>query len=274
MRVSISWKKVGGSARQGDGPSDYQYAASDCADYGAQHGLNWCSTDQYFGAAAREAGVVTTPTIFGSPPEHAPQPDCAYHTNGALKICRPKDSSLDEWTVFVAQFVLRYGRDGDYWNQVGLGGGQYNVRVVEIWNEPNLAGFWDDDPGDPWPDSSEYIKVLSAAADGRDFVANAKPLTQLAAPSFTLAGGDNNNNGRRDYDEWMHRFSNQFPHKRYEGVSLHPYGATVAAARSRIDYVRSELPNKQMRLTESGLGSRLPERHTRPLVGPREPGLQ
>lgn len=55
---------------------------------------------------------------------------------------RPAHEHLDQWLEYVRRVVQRYGDRIRYW---------------EVWNEPNLEGFWRDKP-----DPRDYVKLLKA----------------------------------------------------------------------------------------------------------------
>lgn len=239
-RINLSWISVYGTS---DGHADTTQpgAASDCATYGGgATGSNtfWCAMDSYVDRIA-DQGLRINPVLYGAP--------SVYRAPGETRVASTA-AAQSAWTGFVALAISRYGQDGSYWNLTGRGGGAFDMTGFEVWNEPNLAQFWDNNASDSaTTDADEYIQLLNAAADGRDYVASAKPKTMLVAPSWTPAGGTL-------ADQWLNRFANAGPHGRYERVSVHPYGISAATVRNKLQQVRTTLPVKKMWATEQGFG--------------------
>jgi hypothetical protein len=69
---------------------------------------------------------------------------------GAPRLCQstdgcrypPADDMLAQWAQFVAQVAQRFPQ----------------AAAIEIWNEPNLKGFWK-----PYPDPARYARLVSAS---------------------------------------------------------------------------------------------------------------
>jgi hypothetical protein len=57
----------------------------------------------------------------------------------SVRWAHPAHEHLDEWAGFVQMVVTRYGK---------------RLPVVEVWNEPNLSGFWKD------PNPTNYLALL------------------------------------------------------------------------------------------------------------------
>ena len=175
-------------------------------------------------------------------------------------MCRPKASSLDEWQVFVAEAIRRYGKNGDFWNQSDnpyAQAGAFDVKAFEVWNEPNLAQFWDgttepqvDAATEPERDAREYVDLLDAANVGRNvvYVYAHKPKTPLLAPSWTRSSPAS------EADRWLTTFGQGADPASYNSQSIHPYGS-ITQTREKIGIMRAKLPAKPMWITEHGFGA-------------------
>jgi polysaccharide biosynthesis protein PslG len=113
---------------------------------------NWSYYDDYVGRLAA-AGLRPEPLLLGVPGWLPPRP--------------PLYSSLARrsWQSFIAELAGRYGRNGLFWRQHPTL--PYLPMVDwEVWNEPNLAGYWG---GRPSP--RQYVRLLrltGAALRGAD----------------------------------------------------------------------------------------------------------
>jgi hypothetical protein len=98
---------------------------------------NWSRLDNL----AREAalnGVALQPVLINMP----------------LEVYTPPktDTERIRFGEFAAAAVGRYGPDGSFWPECGCP--KLPAAVWEVWNEPNLAPFWD------FPDPAEYGALL------------------------------------------------------------------------------------------------------------------
>jgi polysaccharide biosynthesis protein PslG len=128
--------------------------------------IGWSRLDNLARIAAQN-GVTLQPVLINMPGEaYAP----------------PKTSTeRARFGEFAAAAVRRYGPNGTFWNTCGCP--QRPIRVWEVWNEPNLAPFWD------LPNPAEYGALLSST---RSALRNADPTARvlfggLAYPSSLSA---------------------------------------------------------------------------------------
>ncbi len=82
------------------------------------------------------AGIQPSPLLFGVPGWISPNP--------AHPPIYTQDER-DRWTAFVHDLAARYGRGGEFW-RLHPELPQLPLVDWEIWNEPNLSGFWDGRP--------------------------------------------------------------------------------------------------------------------------------
>ena len=108
---------------------------------------NFTGTDQIVASAAAR-GMSVLPTVIG-----APSWDAGPRT--ALGLARPRENQPYGW--YFSTLIGRYGPDGSFWAEhPGLP--RRPIRMWEVWNEPNLSGFW---PTRPWAPS--YVALLRVA---------------------------------------------------------------------------------------------------------------
>lgn len=127
---------------------------------------NWSGLDNLARAAAVN-GVTLQPVLINMP----------------LEVYTPPktDSERARFAEFAAAAVGRYGPDGSFWTECGCP--KLPVRIWEVWNEPNIAPFWD------LPNAAQYGALLRAT---RSALRGADPGARvlfggLAYPSSTSA---------------------------------------------------------------------------------------
>ncbi len=126
---------------------------------------------------------------------------------------------------FAASVAQRYGRGGSFW----LAHPELSpqpLRAYQVWNEPNLFGFWDERP-----DPRAYLRLVAAtgaaidAVDGRATIVLAGmaestrgvPVAQYLAQLYALPGA----------------------RRRFDAVAVHPYARTSGAAIAGVRRVRA-----------------------------------
>jgi hypothetical protein len=145
------------------------------------------------------------------------------------------------WENYVYQTVARY---------------KGHIHQWEIWNEPDLQGFWGGTP-------DQYAQLLASAYAA---VKRADPTAQVLCCALSLGGSPGKLN-----EDFFHEILTDpvYPAVHYLDIaSFHHYGSKAEAQR-RMDYVRAELASfgaadRPIYVTEVGYGSdpasqRLPE---------------
>ena len=136
---------------------------------GASHSYSWIFYDRWVERLAHN-GLTWLP-IASSPPAWA------RSLEGTLANCGtrsdPELTRAGDYGAFVKALVQRYGRNGSFWAQrPSL---PYRpIKSVELFNEPNWAGFWCPDL-----DPATYAWYAAAGADG----------AHAADPNVTVSGG-------------------------------------------------------------------------------------
>lgn len=107
---------------------------------------NWSYADLTIGTAAKHGLRVLM--LADTSPQWA---------SGSTNPWAPPQNAAD-YANFITQIVKRYGTNGTYWTA--------NPTVpklvpagIEVWNEPNISGFW----GGKTPDPVKYAAMLKAA---------------------------------------------------------------------------------------------------------------
>ncbi len=104
---------------------------------------NWSQIDRLAKGAAQN-GIRLQPILFRAA-QRLPDPPLS-------------PSELRDWSKFVAAAVHRYGNDGQFWLLNPLLP-KLPVAAWQVWNEPNLRYFWDDQPN-----SAAYANLLADSA--------------------------------------------------------------------------------------------------------------
>ena len=104
-------------------------------------------------ATAAEHHVQLLPILLAVPAWSSSAPEALKTQYGNLSPVdhyRPND--IQDWLHYVQNVVERYDGDG-----VDDAPGSPRINYWEVWNEPNIAFFWQ-----PKPDAAEYFALLSA----------------------------------------------------------------------------------------------------------------
>ena len=143
-------------------------------------GFDWRNTEKVRGSytwsrdgivsAFRAEGMQVLGVLAYSP-SWAVDPACHAAYGGK---CAPTDPA--DFARFAAAAAERYDGDG-----IADAPGSPVVHAWEIWNEPNLAGFWR-----PSPDPAAYTRLLAAATKA---VRAAAPSATVVSAGLSPAGG-------------------------------------------------------------------------------------
>jgi hypothetical protein len=173
-----SWKKVPAGDK-----SEFENVGGIPTRFGA--------TDRIVGLAAQR-GLTVLPVIVD-----APKLDGVHYKSSIVDIPR-KDGP---YAAFVGALVRRYGSNGTFWRGHAP---KVPVRMWQIWNEPNIIGFWPPQPFEP-----RYIGLLRAS---RAAIKAADPGAKVV-----LAGLPN--------FSWLHlqKLYKLGARKLFDVVAIHPY---------------------------------------------------
>jgi polysaccharide biosynthesis protein PslG len=162
---------------------------------------DWSYYDAYIGGFAA-AGVQVQPLLLGEPTwtPHFPRPPIF----GSLASA--------SWQSFLTELAARYGRNGLFWRQHPE---LPYVPLVdwELWNEPNLAGYWG---GRPSP--RQYVRFLRLTGTA----------IRAADPQARIGIGGIFPPPRANYGISLQEFLNGIykvhgGRDAFDAVSIHPY---------------------------------------------------
>ena len=164
--------------------------------------VGWTRLDRLAGAAAQR-GVTLQPVLINMPGE----------------IYTPPKTGTDRarFAAFAKAAVRRYGPNGSFWGSCGCP--KRPVKVWEVWNEPNLAPFWDA------PNPAQYGALLSST---RAALRNADPTARvlfggLAYPSSLSAT-------RLEPNAFLRDTILAVGANRFDALALHNYRPDAARA--------------------------------------------
>jgi hypothetical protein len=180
-------------------------------------GYNWTAPDFEIAGAASN-GMRPFPFVYGTP-----------RFAGATAETPPLGSAAArrEWKRFLTAAVTRYGPHGELW-ELNPSLPYRPVRAWQIGNEPNATFFWD---GKPSPRKYATLLRLSSKA--------IKEVDRRA--QIVLGGMYGFPNGRasiylRDFLKRLYRVRSI--RRRFDGVAIHPYGASMRLTRYQIEAAR------------------------------------
>lgn len=165
----------------------------------------WGAHDRVVQAAGRHQLKVMATLAYV--PTWSQNQQCAVLTPpGPLRQkCSPSDN--EDFARFARAAVIRYGRQG--------------VHTWEIWNEPNLTGYWRTvtRPGTIYVDPAAYARTATAAAiELRNHDPEAFIITGGLAPMFD----SNNPRGMRQSD-YLRQLLPRLDPTLFDAVGIHPY---------------------------------------------------
>jgi hypothetical protein len=147
--------------------------------------------DQIVGLAA-ERGLTLLPVILD-----APAWDGVHFKSSIVDIPR-KDAP---YARFVGALVRRYGPTGTFWQDHSP---KVPIRMWQIWNEPNIIGFWPPQPFEP-----RYIGLLRATRAAIKAVDPGAKVVLAGLPNFS----------------WLHvqKLYSLGARNLFDVVAIHPY---------------------------------------------------
>jgi hypothetical protein len=143
--------------------------------------------------AAARAGLRVLPVINETPTWAATNP-----FNAAEPPTDPKD-----YATFLGALVRRYGPRGYFWTLYPRLRPR-PIRSWQIWNEPNLTGFWD---ANPW--APPYVRLLREASRA---LKRADPRARVIAAGLT----------NRAWDD-LERLYRAGAKRWFDAAAIHPY---------------------------------------------------
>lgn len=151
-------------------------------------------------AATNKAGINVLP-IIGYTPTWARLPTCSKSDK-----CAPRD--YEKFATFAKAASSRYAKQG--------------IHTWEIWNEPNLAGFWE-----PAPTAAGYTELLMLSSVA---IKSADP--RAVVISGSLAPVDNQPGSVPSLD-FLNGMYNSGAKDYFDAVGYHPYSYPVTPSQIR-----------------------------------------
>jgi polysaccharide biosynthesis protein PslG len=166
---------------------------------------DWRDTDRLIGAAA-QAGLTLLPDLYSVPKWLDRDPsDPPIHSARARAA----------WQQLLTDYAARYGTNGTFWAanpQIP----RHPITTWEIWNEPNLGGFFG---GKPNPKGyARLLKVSSAGLKAGD------PAAQVLTAGFFPVHTIKHTVSMRDYLNAFYRIHGVTDY--FDAIGLHPYWRT------------------------------------------------
>jgi polysaccharide biosynthesis protein PslG len=209
---------------------------------------DWSSVDPIVGGAARN-GVEILPFFFGTP-------QWAAQLDG--RNCQPvkcgtfapkKKAALEAWETYLGAVVDRYGPNGTFWTD-NPSIPKLPFRTYQIWNEMNSTTFFK-----PKASAKHYAKLLSASADA---IRPKDPSADIVLGGMAELAGSKKAIDASDYLRSLYRVRGV--EKDFDGVAIHPYGASVRKVGDQIELFRKVMKQSGdagagLWVTEIGAGS-------------------
>ena len=148
--------------------------------------------DQIVGLAAQRR-LTVLPVVL-----NAPKWD-GVHFKGISIVDIPRTDA--PYARFVGALVRRYGSRGSFWRDHAP---KVPIRMWQIWNEPNIIGFWPPQPFEP-----RYIGLLRAARAAVEAADPSAKVVLAGLPNFS----------------WLHvqKLYKLGARKLFDVVAIHPY---------------------------------------------------
>ncbi len=164
---------------------------------------DWTYYDDYVGRLAA-SGIQAQPLLLGEPAwiPRFPRPP-VYTAVGR-----------SSWRSFVAELAARYGRNGVFWKQHPTL--PYLPMVDwEVWNEPNLSGFWG-----ARPNPRRYVRFLRLTGAG---VGSADPQARIGIGGIFPPPRAKFGVSLRTFMRGVYRVHGS--RSAFDAVSIHPYAS-------------------------------------------------
>jgi hypothetical protein len=157
-------------------------------------------------AMAASAGVTLVPDLYGTPSWLAHNPNSPpIHTS----------AERSAWRSLLSDYARRYGTNGSFW-LIHPEIPRHPITTWEIWNEPNLGGFFGGRPN-----ARAYAKLLKVSAEGlRAGDPAAQVLTGGLFPIHTIRSTVS----MASYLKALYRVHGVTNY--FDAVGLHPYSST------------------------------------------------
>lgn len=211
-------------------------------------GYDFSSIDPLVANAASN-GITVLPFLYGSPSWVAEGLENRSCGGDCAAIAPTKKESLAAWADFVTATVARYGRNGTFFAENPTLPNQ-PIEAWQVWNEQNSRSFFA-----PKNKPKLYAKLLDEAKkaiNGQD------PKTDVVLGGMPQLAGSKKATPASKYLREFYRIKGV--EKDFDGVAIHPYGASLRKITDQVDLFRDEIQRArdrkaQLWVTEVGAGS-------------------
>jgi hypothetical protein len=214
LRYEVSWNAIERGAEGDDLFAERQYA--------------WWILDPIVYLAAKQ-GIRVLPTIYGTPNWVAALQGCA---TGCHNVGPNTVAGYVAFSIFVREAVARYGPGGEFWSEHPRL--RYlPMRTWQIWNEQNSSDFWK-----PWPNVTDYTNLLIA---GGEAVHSVDPGATVIPGGMI---GEPAQEGKKTVSGWdflRDLYANPRAREAFDGVAIHPYGASMFSIKRTVWRWRQEM---------------------------------
>ena len=206
--------------------------------------FNWGPTDRRIGALAAH-GIRAVPAVWGNP-------DWVAGGSSTPPTVKPK--AEQQWRAFLMAAVTRYGPGGSYWahgyRQQFPGKAAAPIQSWQIWNEPNLKGYYA-----PYPSAGQYARLVRISHDA---IKSRDPKARIVLAGMAGFG---------DVEAWdflKNLYGVPGIKSDFDAAALHPYARDPDHVRQAIWRFRAVMTNHgdgatPLWITEIGWGSAPPD---------------
>ena len=215
LRYEVSW-------------ADLDPAPATEAELFTARAYNWWAFDPLVYLAA-ERGIRILPTIYGTPHWVATLQDCWSNCH---KLGPNTIGAYITFSRFMTAAAKRYGKGGEFWDLHPELTAR-PIRIWQIWNEQNSSDYWK-----PGPNVTDYANLVIA---GGEAVHAVDPGARVILGGMI---GEPAQEGKKTVSGWdflRDLYANPRAREAFDGIAVHPYGASIASVRGTLGRWRKEL---------------------------------
>lgn len=204
-------------------------------------GYDWAGSDSKFRESASK-GLQPAPFVYGTP-------RFINKTPGSFVPPTESRANREEWQDFMRAAARRYGPDGDFWAENPTVP-ELPVRQWILWNEQNARAFWQ-----PKPNVRDYATLIEITDEA---LADVNPKARIVLGGMYGYPKDERNIDAVDFFRKLYEVRGI--EKRFEAISVHPYGGGVGTVKTQIKEARRAVrkagdPNVDLLVGEIGWAS-------------------
>lgn len=178
---------------------------------------------------AAKAGVRMLPTVYGTPYWVGNMQGCPA---GCYKLGPSGPAAYTAFGQFMYAAAQRYGPGGTFW-KLHPRIPYKPIRTWQIWNEQNSSDYWK-----PEPSVTDYANLVVSAGRAVHAV---DPKAKIILGGMI---GEPGQEGKKTVSGWNFLralYANPTVKASFDGIAVHPYGASLGSVKSTIFRWRQEL---------------------------------